>query len=69
MKASSSWALGVTFTCPNPLILSILFLWRQEANFSRVDSMLGMDPEWLNVFLFSSPSSATSRLAVDPGLV
>ena len=30
--------------------------------------MLGMDPEWFSVFLFSSPLSTTSRLAVDPGL-
>ena len=26
-----------------------------EAIFSRVDSILGMDPEWFSVFLFSSP--------------
>ena len=36
-------------------LLSIFVLKRQEAIFSRVDSILGMDPEWFNVFLFSSP--------------
>ena len=54
MKARSSWALGVTSTCQNPLRLSIFVLYRQWAMFLRVESMLGMDPEWFSVFLFSS---------------
>ena len=46
--------LGVSSTCQNPLRLSILVLQRQAAIFSRVDSMLGIDPEWFHVFFFSS---------------
>ena len=59
---------GVRSTCQKPLRLSIFVLERQEAIFSRVEFMIGIDPEWFSVFLFSSPYSTTSRLAVDPGL-
>ena len=35
----------------------VQFAWakQQEAIFAKVDSMLGVDPEWFDVFLFSPP--------------
>ena len=68
MKARSSWELDVRSTCKNPLLLSILVLYRQEAILSRVVSISRSDPEWFEVFLFSSPQSTTSRWAEDRGL-
>ena len=56
MKASSFLRVGRQVHLPESTSLVHLGLVATGGDFFlRVDSILGMDPEWFNVFLFSSP--------------